>query len=91
MEEGVNTPLTSHILGICEIRGRELNPSTRKVVSRMNKERNVNLSSRGFMKGRCKGWTLKIVKWRVARRVEFKPSRWSHTEGDEREGDVTIS
>ena len=65
--EGVNTPLTSHVLGIREIRVRELDPSTREVVSSENKRRKVNIASHGFVKGRCQSWTLKLVKWQVAR------------------------
>jgi hypothetical protein len=61
--EGVNTPLTSHVLGIREIRVRELDPSTHKVMSSDNERRKVNITSRGFVKERCQGWTFKLVKW----------------------------
>jgi hypothetical protein len=65
--EGVNTPLTSHVSGIREIRVRELDPSTREVASSENERRKVNIASRGFVKERCQGWTFELAKWRVVR------------------------
>jgi hypothetical protein len=65
--EGVNTPLTSHILGIHEIRVCELDPSTHEVTSSENERRKVNIASQGFVKESCQGWTFELVKWRVAR------------------------
>jgi hypothetical protein len=65
LEEGVNTPLTSRVSGIHEIREREFNPSTCEVVSRENARRKVNIASRGFVKGRCQGWTLEPAKQRI--------------------------
>jgi hypothetical protein len=33
------------------------------------------------VKGRCQGWTLKLVKVQVVRGASIKPSRWSCVEG----------
>jgi hypothetical protein len=56
-------PLTSRVSGICEIREREFNPSTGKVASSENARRKVNITSWDFVKGRCQGWTPRLVKW----------------------------
>ena len=68
--EGVNTPLTSRVSGIHEIREREFNPSIHEVASSENMRRKVNIASWGFMKGRCQDWMLQLAKWRVARSTE---------------------
>jgi hypothetical protein len=60
-------PLTSRISGIREIRAQEFDIETRKVASSENARRKVNITSRGFVKGRCQGWTPQLVKVRVAR------------------------
>jgi hypothetical protein len=74
-------PLTSCISGIHEIREREFNPLTRKAASSENARRKVNIASRGFVKGRCQGWTPQLAKWRVARGASIKHSWWSRVEG----------
>jgi hypothetical protein len=68
--KGVNTPLTSRISGIREIRAWELDVETREVASSENARGKANIASRGFVKGRCQGWTLQLAKWRVARSVK---------------------
>jgi hypothetical protein len=78
--EGVNTPLTSRVSGIREIRARELDIETCEVASSENARRKVNIASRGFVKGRCQGWMPQLMKWRVARGASVKPSRWSRVE-----------
>jgi hypothetical protein len=83
--EGVNTPLTSRVSGIREIREREFNIETCEVASSENARRKVNIASRGFVKGRCQGWMPQLAKWRVARGASVKPSRWSRVEGADRE------
>jgi hypothetical protein len=65
--EGVNTPLTSRVSGIHEIREQEFKPSTREVTSSENARTKVNITSRGFVKGRCQGWTLEPVKQRIVK------------------------
>jgi hypothetical protein len=55
-------PLTSRVSGIREIRARELDIETREVASSENARRKVNIASRGFVKGRCQGWTLELAK-----------------------------
>jgi hypothetical protein len=67
LEEEVNTPLTSRVSGIHEIRARELDIETCEVASSENARRKVNIASRGVVKGRCQGWTPQLVKVRVAR------------------------
>jgi hypothetical protein len=56
LEKGFNTPLTSCVSGIHEIRAWELDMETHEVASSENARRKVNIASRGFMKGRCQGW-----------------------------------
>jgi hypothetical protein len=77
-------PLTSHISGICEIRERELNPSTHEVVSSENARRKVNIASQGFIKGRCQGWMPQLAKWRVVRGASIKLRWWSRVEDTDR-------
>jgi hypothetical protein len=48
LEEGVNTPLTSHVSGIHEIRARELDIETCEVASSENARRKVNIRFSGF-------------------------------------------
>jgi hypothetical protein len=57
LEEGVNTPSTSYVSRIREIRARELDIETCEVARSKNARRKVNIASRGFVKGRCQGWT----------------------------------
>jgi hypothetical protein len=89
--EGVNTPLTSRISGICEIRVCELDPSTHEVVSSENERRKVNIASQGFVKERCQGWTFELMKWRVARSASASPSWWLHEEGTDRGRSIPVS
>jgi hypothetical protein len=89
--EGVNTPLTSCISGIRDIRAWELDIETCEVVSSKNARRKVNIASRGFVKGRCQGWMPQLVKVRVARGASIKPSRWSHEEGADRGRAIPVS
>jgi hypothetical protein len=44
----------------------------------------ANIASRGFVKGRCQGWTQQLEKWKVARGASIKLSWWSRMEGAER-------
>jgi hypothetical protein len=84
MGKGFNTLLTSCVSGICEIREREFNPSTCKVASSENARRKVNITSRGFVKGRCQSWMPQLPKWLVARGASIKLSGWSRVEGTDR-------
>ena len=74
LEEGVDTPLTSRISRIHEIRARELDIETCEVAISENMRRKVNIASRGFVKGRCQGWTLEPMKVRVAKGASAHPS-----------------
>jgi hypothetical protein len=65
--EGVNTLLTSCVSGFHEIRIRELDPSTREVASSETERRKVNITSRGFVKEKCQGWKLELVKRRIVK------------------------
>jgi hypothetical protein len=62
-----NTLLTSHISRIHEIRVHELNPLSREFTSSENERRKFNITSRGFKRERCQGWTFKLTKAREAR------------------------
>jgi hypothetical protein len=72
--EGVNTSLTFHVSRICEIRARELDIETHEVARSKNVRRKVNITSQGFVKGRCQGWTLEPMKVRVAKGASAHPS-----------------
>jgi hypothetical protein len=74
LEEVVNTPLTSRVSRICEIRARELDIETHEVARSKNVRRKVNITSQGFVKGRCQGWTLEPMKVRVAKGASAHPS-----------------
>jgi hypothetical protein len=84
-------PLTSRVSGIHEIREKEFNPSTHEVASSENARRKVNISSRGFMKGRCQGRMPQLAKWRVVRGASVKLSWWSRMEGTNKGGAIPIS
>jgi hypothetical protein len=70
-------PLTSRVSGIREIREREFNPSTCEVASSENARGKANIASRGFVKGRCQGWTPQLAKLRNSeeRRQPLDPGR----------------
>jgi hypothetical protein len=69
--------LTSRFLGICEIREQEFNPLTCEVASSENARGKANIASRGFVKGRCQGWTPQLAKLRNSeeRRQPLDPGR----------------
>jgi hypothetical protein len=56
--------LTSRVSGIHEIREQEFNASTCEVASSENARGKANIASRGFVKGRCQGWTPQLAKLR---------------------------
>jgi hypothetical protein len=55
---GVNTPLTSRVLGTREIRERKLEPSTREVASSENERRKVKSRLSGVRERRCQRLNL---------------------------------